>query len=182
MPANHSIEVWKPVVGFEGWYSVSNLGRVRRDRAAQGTNAGAIKKLKLNKYGYAVVNLFTGTYASRKHRTVHSLVTEAFIGPRPPGQQVNHKDGKKSHNDDWNLEYVTPLGNSRHAVEVLGVFRGRIGLRGEAQPGHKLTDAKVRAIRKLARTERCATIAARFNVARSTVESVVACRTWKHVA
>lgn len=49
---------------------------------------------------------------------VHSLVAQYFIGPRPKGMQVNHIDGNKTNNHYSNLEYVTPLRNVQHSVEM----------------------------------------------------------------
>lgn len=48
---------------------------------------------------------------------VHSLVAQYFIGPRPKGMQVNHKDGNKTNNHYSNLEYVSPKQNIVHSVE-----------------------------------------------------------------
>lgn len=47
---------------------------------------------------------------------VHSMVAEVWIGKRPKGQVVNHKDGIKAHNHVSNLEYVTPSANTEHAL------------------------------------------------------------------
>lgn len=53
-----------------------------------------------------------------RHFLVHTLVAEAFIGPKPPGYQVNHKDGNVKNNNYTNLEYCTPKENIRHAIET----------------------------------------------------------------
>lgn len=56
----------------------------------------------------------------RKVLRVHSLVMLAFVGPRPEGKEVNHKDGNKGNNSLDNLEYVTKSENVRHSFAVLG--------------------------------------------------------------
>lgn len=112
------IEIWKPVVGHEGVYSVSNRGRVRRDAAARKAVPGRILDGFPNEDGYIRVTLS----GPRRTVAVHILVAHAFIGPRPDGHEVNHKNGQKTHNAADNLEYVTHLENIRHAVEVLDAF------------------------------------------------------------
>lgn len=52
----------------------------------------------------------------RKHKTIHSLVAAAFLGPRPDGCDVNHIDGDKTNNAASNLEYVTRKENMQHAM------------------------------------------------------------------
>lgn len=73
----------------------------------------------------------------RKNRTVHSLVAEAFIGPRPPGCEVAHKDGSRTNNFLSNLRYATYSENNadklQHGTHLVG---------GKA-PGAKLTNNDV---------------------------------------
>lgn len=70
------------------------------------------------KTAYKRVHLFN-TKSKKYHKhSVHSLVAEAFIGPRPRGHQVNHKDLNRGHNHVSNLEYVTPSRNTQHAYEM----------------------------------------------------------------
>src|SRR3990167_5147106 len=99
-------EEWRPVPGFEGLYSVSSLGRVRSERIV-------ILRGEISNWGYPQVALRKdGQY---KSRTIHSLVAEAFHGPRPPKHVVNHRNGTKRDNRPENLEYVTQKGNVAHA-------------------------------------------------------------------
>ena len=76
-------EIWKDVKGFEGFYQVSNLGRVRSlDRIAVSENRstqkikGAIKKVKVGKNGYYMVMFYKDS--KYKCAYVHRLVAQAF--------------------------------------------------------------------------------------------------------
>lgn len=102
-------EEWRIVPGFPK-YEASSLGRIRR---LTGKRTKKRHKWIYYYYGY---RKNTGYFFVGK-KAVHDLVTAAFIGPKPPGKQVNHKDGVKTNNVPENLEYVTPAENARHAVE-----------------------------------------------------------------
>jgi hypothetical protein len=107
-------ERWLPVVGWEGWYEVSDLGRVRRVKAAPRTRAGYILAASVNRSGYRRIVLSADKLRHTCH--VHTLVAAAFLGPKPAGCVVNHRDGCKTNNSPANLEYVTQSENMRHAV------------------------------------------------------------------
>ena len=109
-------EVWKDISGFEGYYQVSNKGRVRSlDRKVWSEKRGAFyshkgKVLKLTESrGYLHITL-------RKNykpitMQVHRLVAEAFI-PNPKNlEYINHKDENKNNNRLENLEWCTPKYN-----------------------------------------------------------------------
>ena len=87
-------EEWRPVVGYEGWYEVSNLGRVRRMRPSRNTHVGRVLVQSLRRKGsYRVVSL---SKENEVHsRFVHCLVAEAFLGPRPQEKQANQKKPMK---------------------------------------------------------------------------------------
>lgn len=114
-------EVWKPVVGFEGSYEVSSLGRVRSlDRRvwlAASHRASAhwhpckgrlLRPGKMNAQGHVSVALGKGN-----SQCVHALVAAAFIGPRPPGLDVCHRNGYADDNVESNLYYGTRSQNNR---------------------------------------------------------------------
>src|SRR5574343_1294423 len=110
------MEHWKPIL--DGDYEVSNQGRIKRIRASKGAKVGHMINLNVvraegGRYPYVHANLrYRGE--SRSFR-VHSLVAAAFIGPRPAGAHINHKDGDPFNNYVENLEYVTPKENALHA-------------------------------------------------------------------
>lgn len=96
------MEEWKDVVGYEGRYQVSNLGRVRNKHYI-------ILAPQLTHAGYYKVTLFDG---KKKGKLIHRLVMEAFVGQSE--LQVNHKDFNKINNQLSNLEYTTSKENIRH--------------------------------------------------------------------
>lgn len=100
---NDMPEEWRPVVGYEEKYQVSSHGKVKI------TKSGKILKPYILKSGYHRVSLYLNN--NRTHRTVAGIVCEAFIGERPSGLHIDHKDGDKDNNKLSNLEYVTAREN-----------------------------------------------------------------------
>ena len=94
-------EYWKPVVGYEGLYMVSNWGRVKSIKFGK----ERILKPVTNSSGYLLVGLYKNNI--EKKYSVHRLVAEAFI-PNPYNlPQVNHRDENKLNNNVDNLEWCT---------------------------------------------------------------------------
>ena len=157
---------WKPVPGLETLYEVSNDGYVRRTAPACGATVGYILKNNRSQKGYIRVRLSQGGRSWLA--TVHVLVAEAFLPPRPPGMQCNHKNGNKTENHVSNLEWTTGSENVRHAF--------RTGLtnpaRGERNGNHKLTDKQVAQIRELRGRETGVATAKRFGVTPSIVSRI----------
>jgi hypothetical protein len=169
-------EEWRPVDGFELDYSVSNLGRVRRETSGRATYAGRLLKVRPNPKGYLYV--FPSAQGKRRVLYIHSLVAKAFIGPRPEGYEVNHRDGDKTNNTRANLEYVTGTDNIRH-----GFAEGLIvSPKGTAHGMAILTVDEVKAIREMARQGRSQrSIAIAFGVAQGTVSAVILRKHWAHI-
>lgn len=118
-------EEWRPC--DDDAYEVSSLGQVRR---AKPSRPGFIRVGRILKHnivrGYACVRL-----SGAKDRKVADLVARAFIGPKPDGLEINHKNGVKTDNRPENLEYVTKSENVRHAIRM-GLYRnGRARLTRE---------------------------------------------------
>jgi hypothetical protein len=198
-----SVEEWRPCPGFEEYYSVSNLGRVRREKAAAGTRVGRIKSLYLDSNGYPIVILWCDCTGHTK--LIHRLVAMAFL-PQSEKPRVNHIDGIKANNRACNLEWCTDLENMRHAVENGLIARGdrngsrlhpermargdRHGsrlhpesvLRGDRNGKAKLTEAQVLEIRQPGATGILQRqIAVRFGISRGTVGYILHRKTWNHV-
>ena len=120
------MEIWKAIPGYPG-YEASTHGRVRSvDRIVEfknrrGTKAKCKKKGRvlsnnLINSGYLVVHLHKNGRRNRKVITVHKLVAELFIGPKPEGCEVLHKDGDKHNNHVSNLRYGTKSENGQDKV------------------------------------------------------------------
>ena len=114
-------ERWRPVVGWEGQYDVSNQGRVRsRDRWVSAVNRdgtprvnklkGKVLKGTPDSDGYLKVNLRDGL-GRVKTRMIHCLVAEAFLGTRPTGLVVCHFPNGSWDNRVSNLRYDTRSAN-----------------------------------------------------------------------
>lgn len=165
-------EEWRKVPS-DPRYSVSRDGRVRNDVKRQGTYPGKI----LRPYwcgDYLGVSLW-GDGKSVK-RTVHSLVAEAFIGPRPDGLIVNHKDFDKRNNAVSNLEYVTYSENTKHAFAAL-----KLDFKGENNGRALLSRMQVRRIRRLySEGVSQRKLAERFSMSRSAIVAIVRGRNWAH--
>lgn len=113
-------EEWLPVVEFEGYYEVSNFGRIRSlpRQVMRGTapvmTRPRIMKPTPDKGGYLTVSLYGDM--GRRSRRVHRIVLEAFIGKRPNGMETRHKDGNQRNNHLENLEWCTKSTNTKDQV------------------------------------------------------------------
>lgn len=174
-------ETWRCIPGCDGFYSVSNLGRVRSEpiqTSSVGRRRGRILKCSPDTKGYL---LFGVCLPGRTRRTmkVHHAVALAFLGPRPDGYQVNHKSGDKLDNSVANLEYVTCRENIRHCWQR--GLHGTAHCRGEANQRAKLTAEDVRVIRRLYPGVPLSRLAALYGVTKTNVWSIVRKKTWQHV-
>lgn len=107
-------EIWKPVVGWEGFYEISSLGRVRTSgKYVDGrVYKDKIKKARKNKFGYYYVNLFRNK--KFKSIRIHQLVAQAFI-PNPENKPcIDHIDTNRENNRVENLRWCTYAENANN--------------------------------------------------------------------
>jgi len=174
-------EVWRPVVGYEGLYEVSDQGRVRSlDRAVVQLNRGGnctrlykgkLLRLVATAKGYMTVCLSK----AGKHRTVktHRLVLEAFVGGPAPGQVCRHGPLGVRCNALNNLSYGTQQEN------INDRRRDGTDVTGTRNPKAKLTEAQVseiRASRKMG-TE----LSKEYGVSKSAIYAIKSSTSWRNL-
>jgi hypothetical protein len=177
-----STEIWKPIIGFEGLYEASNLGRARSiDRTVIAKNGQAkVLKGKLLTVSVYKGALYAAVVISKdgkyKSTHIHGLICEAFHGRRPKGFVARHLNGNCLDNRAENLQWGTPKQNMADQYE----HGTRITWRSMAHA--KLNPDKVRRLRRLReRGESQPAIAAALGVSQTTVWLVLQGRAWAHV-
>ncbi len=168
---------WRPVVGFEGFYEVSDDGLVMSLNYRRTGKAALLKTPPhASRQGYMRCLLRNGT--TKASMLVHRMVAEAFLGPPPHPSKwtVNHKDGDKLNNLLENLEWASPKDQVHHADEVLGKHR-----RGEKCGMAKLTNEQAAEIAERGRSESRVAIAAEFGIASASVYGIMTGQRWSSV-
>lgn len=158
-----SEEIWKDIIGFEGFYQVSSLGKVRR-------GGYELKPGGNGKYKQVV---FCVEGQKTTHR-VSILVAKAFI-PNPLGLPiVAHDDDDGENNCVENLKWSTQKGNWEDRR------KNGNGFSGETAPSSKLKWPEVREIRRRkALGEGFDFLAKEFHVSSSCVQNIVYNKTWR---
>lgn len=174
------MEQWKQISGFDR-YAISSYGRVKRLSSITCAKAGHILKPAVRGgrggwHGYLFVTLCGDD--GKSNGVIHVLVAEAFIGQRPSGAVVNHKDGDRHNNRMENLEWVTQSQNVLHAYAA-----GLSDARGEANGQAKLTDEDVREMRRQATGQRgqYAMLSRKFGISPRQVSDIVKGKAWGHL-
>jgi len=132
-------EIWKDIPRYEGYYQISNLGRVKSlERKLPFGTSYRIKKesIMIPKFErYYFVNLAIGQ--KQKTFRIHRLISESFI-PNPNNYPIiNHIDGNKANNDISNLEWCTYKHNSNEAIRI-GLTPKPIPMKAEKSNNYKL--------------------------------------------
>lgn len=181
-----SNEVWKDILGYEGLYQISNLGRVKsidrivfrrkKDATRMIILKGRVLSYHLSKKGYAQVVL------SKNGKTatnlVHRIVACHFIQKPLNKEAVNHINCIKDDNRAINLEWCTNNENTLHA-KVNKLLKGPKHLKGEYHPMVKLVEKEVVEIKKMIKDgSPLQTIANKFNVSKSNIYSIKKEDTW----
>lgn len=118
------VENWKPVVGYEGLYEVSDLGRVKSLVENHGRSRELILKPVKKKSGYLYVTLCKN--GVKKFHRVHRLVAFAFVEGRDLFKnEINHLNEDKSDNRAINLEWVTASENINHGTRTQRVAEAK---------------------------------------------------------
>ena len=117
-------ESWRQVVGYKGYYEISNLGNLRSvDRIVRYKSSGTMlrrgrtMKQNKNKFGYCDVRLCKK--GVEKAHLVHRLVAMAFLDNPECKPQVNHKNGVKWDNRLENIEWASLAENRLHSYREL---------------------------------------------------------------
>lgn len=113
-------EEWKPVVGFELYYLVSNLGRIKSVRTQKVMKSSTVSN------GYSANNLHKGD-GTRQTMSLHRMVAQAFL-PNPYNLPcINHKDEVRSNSSADNLEWCTQQYNAAYSCAKDYCFRRPAG-------------------------------------------------------
>lgn len=177
-------EEWRDVVGYESSYEVSSYGKIKSIERRCASKNGKTRKVperimkpKIDRYGYSAIHLSKN--GERRDFTIHRLVALAFI-PNPENlPQVNHKDGDKLDNRVDSLEWCSAQYNVQHSFDN--------GLQkvpcGTDRPFFKMSDEKVREVRKRYATEGISLVklAKDYDICPQTLHSIILLKTWKHV-
>lgn len=170
----------RDIKGYDGLYKINELGHIFSYHRQGHLGSRMAYNIPPDHRWYPKVLLTKD--GVRKTRSVHGLVAEAFIGERPAGMQVNHRNGEKNDPRLANLHYVTRSENALHAFRELHAKGGVT--RGEAHHLNKLTTANVIDIRndKLTDTHGYrATLARKYGVSQALISSILKRKIWKHI-
>ena len=173
-------EIWKFVAGYEGIYSISDWGRVKRHATVVKNGNGPMRlparDLKpISSGGYLLISLWKDN-RGKMHR-IHRLVARAFLGESD--LSVDHINGERTDNRLENLRYCTLAANTRLQHKA-----GRMTfVRGEQNGKAKLTEDTVREARRLLASGIFPReVGAILGVSKGAIRELRAGRTWGHVA
>lgn len=182
--AKKMIEIWKPIAGYEGFYEVSDLGRIRSNNRYTNiilrdgskslrTHTGRVLKGCLDGHGYY------GVYLSKnnniKRVKISKLVARTFLDNPHNYKVVNHIDGIKTNDLLINLEWCDHNYNMAHAVRI-----GLIDSKGEKNSMAKLNIEKVNYIRYLYSNTKTSQrkLSLIFNVHQTTIGKILRNKIW----
>lgn len=176
-------EQWKDVIGFEGFYKVSNLGRVKScKRMVNSSNQFGDYLLNINdkilscaKNNKGYLNVVLQNKPNKKTIAVHRLVAIVFIDNPENKEQINHKKGIKTDNRASELEWCTHSENQLHSYRVLE--------KKCSYGNRKLSDKEVIEIRNMYSTGNYSykKIGDKYGVYKTTIHKIINNLIWNHV-
>ncbi len=140
-------EVWKDIIGYEGQYQISNLGRAKSlERIVKfGNRERVVKEIIISRLvrenKYCVVTLVKNNISIPF--LVHRLVATAFYGVCPDGKECCHDDGNRQNNRLENLKWGTHIENMKDRIKH-GTLQYGIN-----NPACKYSEEKINEVRKL---------------------------------
>jgi len=180
------IEIWKPIKGFEKSYQISSFGRIksntrfvvhsmRHDKTFIRLRKSRMIKFGTHEFGYPQVTL--QQEGRILYSSVHRLVLENFVGPKPKGYQCSHLDGNPKNNNIDNLKWESPSDNNKRKKDHK-TWQG-----GSKNGNAKLCEESVRNIKLLRLNEKLThkQLSELYNVGKSNIKKILSGRAWKHV-
>lgn len=174
----------KAIPGYEGLYQACSCGQIR-----------SLEKVRMSGKEYKTKRTYPEGYlasstggtrdyelvtlrkdSKSKYFTAHSLIALSFLGTRPDGLHINHKNGNHKDNTPKNLEYVSPAENTRHAIRL-----GLQSIAGENNPKAKLNSQDILEIRAPHKQMTRKELANKYKISVDTIADIQTRRTWKHV-
>lgn len=174
--------IWKPVLGYEECYSVSDEGCVART-ATYGKNPRTVLKQLAPRTKKKYVTFHLCKDGVRKDPLAHRLVWEAFNGPIQEGLEINHLNGITSDNRLTNLEVCSRSVNMQHSFRILKRAPANNPNLGSKNGTSKLKEADIPAIIELYRSGRFLQkdIGKMFGVSQRTISLITRREKWRHV-
>jgi len=191
-----SKEIWKDVVGLEGYYKISTFGRVKslprivanhskgtgRTKAFFRTRKTKGRFISIQKHYQGYLSVRLGKDSKYNWFLVHRLIAQAFIPNYQNKPHINHMNGIKNDNRIKNLEWCTNLENQRHAWRTkLRTYQGNQDC--EKNNNTKLKNKDVVMMRLIYKTGLYLhrELAALYNISTSCVSLILKRKTWKDI-
>lgn len=161
-------EIWMDITNFEGYYKISNYGRVRNIRYSK------ILKPRISLDGYLSFQLQKNGIS--EYISSQRLVAIHFIPNLENKPCVHHRDVNISNNHTSNLEWVTHQENRDYAV-----LCGNLNVKGENCTSAKFTNSQVLFIRENVENKSIGKLATEFKVSRKCISDILRRKSWAHI-
>jgi len=174
-------EIWKDIPGYEGYYRVSNMGRVKSLSRLKRCGCGFYEEpdilLKPKKAGSGRLYVSLHKNGKRNNLYVHRLVLITFVGPCPEGMECCHKEDNPLNNRLENLRWDT------HKNNIIDRINNDKQVKGSRSGRSILTEESVMEIKKILFRGgyKIKDLASKFGVAISTISAIKNGINWKHV-